>query len=274
MIKERAKEFVFFIAAFLLFSWLLSFLAPSPEPVQPAPQIIFPEFSAADWIMAMVAIGAPSLMILTIWFLRTRPVIPQMQLEGEASAIAEIEMPQVSQPHRHIILNNPHAKPEVVLRLTAQLADAERKCTELQAQLDARPAPEPERELTYAAVLALVQTGGRVSINAAQKLIRENKGVVGRDYKPLQEVLSALAALSAPYPTVQDTPIHEPQPSVNGECEAPEGAVNGEAGEDAAPEGAPAEVMVRRTKSGRKIMMHRRAAGKSDSSLGKTADNV
>lgn len=185
------------------------------EPVQ----IEAPPLHPSDWILAIAGGIAIPLTLLTYWGLQ---FLPQPKPRPQA-----MQEPVQEQPvHRHIILNTPVAKPEVVLRLTSERDEwkrayerMERKYQESLRVVAASPEPAVERELTYGAVAALIKSGGRLGINEAQKVVRAHGGVAGRDYKPLQEVLLLLAALS---PTVPDAPIHEEKQAVNsrvnGEC--------------------------------------------------------
>lgn len=228
--KEKTKEWGFFIAAFLIITWLLSFLAPSSETASPQPQMPFPDLSATDWIMAFVAIGSIPAALLTVYILQNLPQpAQQLQMNGGAQTVeTETEATQTPMEERPIVFNG--ASPEVVNRLAGQRDYWQREAKRLQALLDARPiTPEPavEKELTYAAVIALIKAGGQLSINDAQKLVREHRGIVGRDYKPLQEVLRLLSTLS---PTASNAPAQENSQAVHGKCERPERPVNGATG--------------------------------------------
>jgi hypothetical protein len=170
------------------------------------PQVEMPVLHPSDWILAIgMGIAIPATMLM-YWALQFLPQpTPRVQ---EAQEPAQ---------HRHIVLNTPHAKPEVVLRLTRERDDLQRELDALKQQrapqaVTLSPEPAVERELTYAAVIALIESQGRLSINDAQKLVREHRGMVGRDYKPLQEVLRLLATLS---PTASDAPIHEAKQAVH-----------------------------------------------------------
>lgn len=188
------------------------------------PQVEAPPLLASDWVLIIAGALAVPATMLAYWALQFLSQ-PQPRLQDEAQEV---------RPRHHIIVNTPNAKPEVVLRLTQERDEWKRAHDELQQKYAraqqvqiVQPVVEPERELTYAAVLALVKTGGRVSINEAQKLIRGNRGMVGRDYRPLQEVLMAIAALS---PTAPSAPIRESKQAVHEVNEGVHKHVNGEVG--------------------------------------------
>lgn len=74
--------------------------------------------------------------------------------------------------------------------------------------------PEPERELTYRAVAALLKTGN-VGIKEAIRVVRENGGVVGRKgYDELRDLLALL-----PSPIVQKNPDSRNLQAVNRESD-------------------------------------------------------
>jgi low affinity Fe/Cu permease len=187
----------------LLFAWGISFIAPSPEPVQPTTQIVFPDFSATDWVMVIgVALAIP-LTLTTVWVLQVIP-ISCLQVAEEAGMVAKAPSQE-----RPIIFNG--AAPEVVNRLKAERNEWKRKYREL---LQARPAQvqEPERELSYRAVIALLEVGN-VGIKQAREIVRQNGGMVGREgYAQLQQILTLL-----PPPIDNSTPTHTVQPTVNRE---------------------------------------------------------
>lgn len=107
--------------------------------------------------------------------------------------------------------------------MQAELANAIAERNEWEHKYRELSKHQIEKELTYSAVLALMSTGGKTSINEAQAIVRANGGVVGRDYKPLQAILKGLAALS---PTDEQTPIHSDKQAVNRKYERVNGRVN------------------------------------------------
>lgn len=210
--KERMKEAAFFIAAFAIIVWLLSFLAPSSETASPQPQMAFPVFTATDWIMAFVAIGAIPAAVLTVYVLQMRSIAQQLQVETgpEEPEVAEPRAPATERP---IIYRNSTATPEIVLRLCQERDELQRELQALRVEhalLQARqsipePTVEPERELTYRAVVALLRAGN-VGIKEAIRIVRDNGGMVGRKgYSELSDLLPLLSPIASVSPVSSDS---------------------------------------------------------------------
>lgn len=170
------------------------------DPVQIAPPVLH----SSDWILAIgMGLAIPAT-ILTYWALQFLPQPkPRLQVQEESL-------------QRPIIFKTPHAKPEVVLRLTQERDEWQRKYQEL-----LRVRPEPERELTYSAVAELLKAGN-IGIKAAIEIVRANGGMVGRrGYDELKELLPLL-----PSPTAQEPPGSRDPLTVNREPESVNQRVN------------------------------------------------
>lgn len=167
------------------------------------PQIAPPVLHSSDWVLAIgMGLAIPAT-ILTYWALQFLPQPkPRLQVQEESL-------------QRPIIFKTPHAKPEVVLRLTQERDEWQRKYQEL-----LRVRPEPERELTYSAVTELLKAGN-IGIKAAIEVVRANGGMVGRrGYDELKELLPLLS------PTAQEPPGSRDPLTVNREPESVNQRVN------------------------------------------------
>jgi hypothetical protein len=194
--SEKQPHFRWLIASGL-FSLVMLVAIVTVAMGEPA-QVPLPDLHPSDWVLAIAGGLAIPATMLTYWGLQFLPQ-PQPRLQAPVQEVAQ----------RPIIYNG--TSPEVVNRLKAE-RDA------LQKQLDARP--EPERALTYRAVIALLRAGN-VGIKYGKEMVRANGGVVGRDDSELKALLALL-----PSPTDAGSPIHAQKQAVNREPEGVNQPVN------------------------------------------------
>lgn len=159
--------------------------------------LINPYVRGAVFLLKAALVTGAVLVTGVIVYAIAIPFRDRLIAKGHAKT-QSVRAPETQEPvqHRHIILNTPSAKPEVVLRLTRERDDMQRELQALRVEyalLQAcQSAPEPERELSYQAVRALL-LAGNVGIKEAIKVVRANNGTVGqKSYQALKDLLPLL----------------------------------------------------------------------------------
>lgn len=227
---QRVKEVFFFLGIFALAVYGLSFLSPdttSKPPTTSLKELLAPYVPGAIAILkaALLAIVITAAAII-VGFL----VIPcrnwlKYQMEQYANELDDSERETVAREIRingqgYQVREKPVAAPDHRLQAATRERDEwHRKYMELLAARQSLS--EPERELTYRAVAALLKTGN-VGIKEAIRVVRENGGVVGRKgYDELRDLLALL-----PSPTVEERPDLRDSQAVNREPERVNQSVN------------------------------------------------
>lgn len=224
---QRAKEVAFFIGVFVLVVYALSFL--SPDTTSKPPTVSLKEL-LAPYIPGLLAILKGALLAIVITaaaIIVGLLVIPvrnwlKYQMEQYANELDDSERETVAREMGPVINDyrqNHRARHQMIVpvaatdsRLEGVIQERDEWRRKYNALLQARP--EPERELTYQAVAALLKAGN-VGIKEGIRIVRENGGVVGRKgYDELRDLLALL-----PSPIVQKNPDSRNLQAVNRESD-------------------------------------------------------
>ena len=236
---QKAKEYGFFIAMFLLIVYGISFLAPDETS---RPRVVNLGELLAPYVPGLLAIIKTAVIVLAItaaFIIVGLIAIPfrdwlEYQLAGRKEQREMTEQGHTAEPAITFTLDFPikdYRKQERPVapdgRLQEELAEVIRERNEWERKYRELSKQQVEKELTYAAVAALLMTGGRVGINEAQRIVRDNGGTVGRDYKPLQGLLLTISAMMTNHsPTAQDGAMHSEKLTVNRKYDAVNERVN------------------------------------------------
>jgi hypothetical protein len=234
---QKAKEYGFFLAVFVLVVYGISFLAPNTagNPIS-LRELLAPYIPGALAILKTgllaIAITVASLVtgLLAIAF---RDRLAYRMNQSIAKTASQSDRGN-DKPIR-VNINGWHIQEKRVAESDSQLQVAIQERDEWQRKYHAllssqrlaqasTAAPEGASGallLTYASVVALLQERP-TSINRAQEIVRKGGGTVPRDYSPLREIVKLLR----PSPIEENTPIHEVEQAVNGEWEPNRTPVN------------------------------------------------
>jgi hypothetical protein len=239
---QKAKEYGFFLAVFILVVYGISFLAPNTagNPIS-LRELLAPYIPGALAILKTgflaIAITVASLVtgLLAIAF---RDRLAYRMNKSIAKTASQNDRPN-DKPIR-VNINGWHVQEKRTAESDSRLQAATQERDEWQRKYHAlhssyqrlaqASTSSPEATsgallLTYASVVALLQERP-TSINRAQEIVRREGGTVPRDYSPLREIVKLLH----PSPIEESTPIHEVKPTANGVNAEKQNRVNGATG--------------------------------------------
>lgn len=230
MMLQRAKEVAFFIGVFVLVVYGLSFLSPDTTSEPPTTSLMELLAPYIPGVLAILKALLLAIVITAAAIIIGLLVIPirnwlKYQMEQYATELDDSERETVAREMGPVINDyrqSHRARHQMIVpvaatdsRLESVIQERDEWRRKYNALLAARQSPpEPERELTYRAVAALLKAGN-VGIKEAIRIVRENGGVVGRKgYDELRDLLALL-----PSPIVQKNPDSRNLQAVNRESD-------------------------------------------------------
>jgi hypothetical protein len=235
---QKAKEYGFFLAVFILVVYGISFLAPNTagNPIS-LRELLAPYIPGALAILKTGLLAIAITVAAIVIGLLTIPFRHWLEHRMNKS-IAKTASQHQDKPIR-VNINGWHiqekrvAESDSLLQVAIQERDEwQRKYHALlssqrlaQASTAAPEGTSGAQMLTYASVVALLQERP-TGINRAQEIVRKGGGTVPRDYSPLREIVKLLH----PSPIEVSTSIHEVEQAVNNPVHGKYERVNGATG--------------------------------------------
>jgi hypothetical protein len=239
---QKAKEYGFFLAVFILVVYGISFLAPNTTGNPISLRELLAPYIPGVWAILKTGL---LVVVVTVAIIATYLLVIAYRDKLECRMNKSI-VKTASQHDRdndkpiRVNINGWHvqekrvAESDSLLQVAIQERDDwQRKYHALHSsyqRLAQASTSSPEGAsgallLTYASVVALLQERP-TSINRAQEIVRRGGGTVPRDYSPLREIVKLLR----PSPIEENTPIHEVKQAVNAVNDGKYERVNGATG--------------------------------------------